>query len=161
MTTKHKSLRTTINIVEELVVYIFQITNNDKQFPKAYRYTLIDTLRNAALTLYTGTFVASSKHTRNSEDARKLLGILNQSYNTIIELNALLCISVKLANIKNPDHLFTLYSAVSDSYIKWIKSIKRVYGRMLEFERKKTQERRSDCIYDNDGFIVLKRRHPC
>ncbi|MCM1230102.1 MAG: hypothetical protein NC489_08215 [Ruminococcus flavefaciens] len=159
-TTTRKSPKSTINKVEDLVVYVFQITNNDKQFPKAYRYTLVSMLRNVGLTLYVGSFLSCSKTIRSSDDAKMLLDMLQNCYNTLIQLNALLCISSKVANIRNPGHLFELYDMVDESLVQWVKATKRLHKRLLEVERARAVKHanaRND-VRDGDGFVVLKRR---
>lgn len=151
-----KSPRSTINKIEDLIVYVFQITNNDSQFPKAYRYTLVTNLRNTCIELYVDTFMACSKKLRCSNDAKSLFVMLQQCYTTLTELNALLCISAKIVSIKKPEHLFKLYTDAEESLVKWVKYTKRSIGRMVEAER--NMQLQNNPKRDNDGFIILKRK---
>lgn len=156
---KRKSPKSTINKIEDLVVYIHKITNNDKQFPKAYRYSLTNLLRNTSLHLYVTVYVACNKRVRNSNDAKQLGDALQNAYTFLVQLNGLLCIASKIVNIKNPEYLYELYDAADESLTNWVKSTKRLKDRMVayekELERKKKMNR--DTIRDKDGFIVIKR----
>lgn len=154
--TNRKSPKSTINKVEDLVVYVFQITNNDKQFPKAYRYTLVTMLRNVALTLYVGIYMSCTKRIRSAGDAKTLLDMLHRCYDALVQLNALLCISTKIASIKNPEHLFELYDVADDSLVQWIKATKRLHKRLHDYETTKATNKNA-VKRDKDGFIILKR----
>ena len=53
---------------ENFVIYLFNITNNEKQFPKAYRYTLVSDIRTTALDMHKNITKALSIHPRSKKN---------------------------------------------------------------------------------------------
>lgn len=69
--------------VENLITYIYQITNNEKQFPKTYRYTLVSDLRNTCLDLYKNIYKAISINLRHKKDLKRKQKFQKKVYENI------------------------------------------------------------------------------
>lgn len=155
--------------IEELIKYIFAITNNEKQFPKALRYTLIVEIRKCCLKMYTATYKALNIKPRYYEQYKKRVKCQKKVYKRIVELKGLLIIALGVANVQNVEYLSALLDKVVEYYNKWVKNDRRTYHdlptyneyvasreRRLE-RRKRIQAEWNALPRDNDGFVILSK----
>lgn len=150
--------------VENLITYIYQITNNEKQFPKAYRYTLVSDLRNTCLDLYKNIYKAISINLRHKKDLKRKQKFQKRVYENIFELKGLLIIATKVAHINNTEFVAKLMSTISESYNKWVRNdirknkrlpSKKEYEKSVR-ERQEYQKAWLSIPRDKDGFIHLQ-----
>lgn len=159
--------------MEELMDYIFRITANEKQFPRAYRYTLSNDLRDACLKSYKAIYKASFINPRTEKDYEKIFDYQEQATEYLLDIKALIVSSTKITKLRNPEYLAKLYEDVLHGYRHWRKNIRRNYSR-LQKKLKMTPEERvaakleareswlhykaSSLKHDADGFVVLHKR---
>lgn len=155
---------------EEITFYLFQITANDKQFPKALRYTLSSDIRNTCLKLNKSIHKAMSARPMFKEDVPKRNKRREKVYDRIIELKSLIMIAYRVAYIKNLEHLATLLTKLEDDYDNWKKNDHRrnkdlpsyeEYRRKQDIQIKKAKQAeylnslKSELTRGDDGFIHL------
>lgn len=156
-------------LAEEFNSYLFTITSNEKQFPKAMRYTLSNDIRNTSLRVCKLVYRGCSLKLTSLKDYRKLRDIQDELYDALVDLKCLLHIATDVASPKNPLQIATLYDGVIDSFTKWVKNTKRLMKRVEYKESTTAEERRMAHIktveklaremdHDDSGFILLKRK---
>lgn len=156
---KDVSPNSIIMVVENTLGYLFQITNNEKQFPKAYRYTLVTEIRNTCLHMYRSTYKALSIKPRYLEQYEKRSKYREEVYNDILDLNALMIIATKVVTIKNPEYIANMMDELIKSFNKWTKNDKRQFKSLLpETEYRLSCYKKHKPKYDRDenGFIILR-----
>ena len=154
--------------VEDLVFYLFNATNNSKLFPKQYRYTIINDIRNSSLRLYHSIYAALSIHPKHKKDAKRARRKQQEAYDAIIDLKSSILIATKIQDIefRNNGYLGILLTDVTENYNKWIKNTNRSYKtlptkkqyeeRRLEAARKAQELSNWNTIpRDKDGFIRI------
>lgn len=153
--------------IEELIKYIFAITNNEKQFPKALRYTLIVEIRKCCLKMYTCAYKAINLKPRYYEQYKKRAKYQRKVFKRIVELKGLLIIALGVANVQNVEYLSELLDKVVEYYNKWVKNDKRMYKNLPLYEdyilarerrlakKKRIQDEWNALPRDEDGFVVL------
>lgn len=154
--------------VEDLVFYLFNATNNSKLFPKQYRYTIINDIRNNSLRLYHSVYAALSIHPKHKKDAKRARRKQQEAYDAIIDLKASILIASKIQDIefRNNGYLGILLTDVTENYNKWIKNTNRSYKKLptkkqyeerrLEAARKAQEVSNWNAIpRDKDGFIRI------
>lgn len=162
--------------IEHFVEYLFQITNNEKQFPKAYRYTLVSDIRNTALSLYKNVNKALAIRPRYRKEYNRRAKFQNKAYNDFIDLKSLIFIALDVLHLRNPEYIAHEFSVIAEGFEKWIKNDKRVYSRLpskkeyiayrqqqqaiRKAKRVETykQWRELDTYRDDTGFVLLKQR---
>lgn len=151
---------------ESLTSYIFRITTSEKQFPKAYRYTLISQLRNECLDLMKAVYNGCSKRGVSSKDFAIIRKFQEMAYTNLINIKSLLVISQDLAHMHNPKYIAELYDDTVDSFNHWVKNTKRSEKKALwkeslsederfEFKMKMLSKKARKMKRDEDGFVVL------
>lgn len=171
---KKSTLSSSYNIittVEELVSYIFTITNNERQFPKAYRYTLISEIRLTALKLNKHIYRAASYSTKALSDYERIRTEQERPYDLLIDLKSLIVISMTILNLRNPEHLGKLFDSTVTVFNKWIKNTKRAQKKAI-YEASLTPEQilqkkearltriAKSMKHGQDGFVELTRALP-
>lgn len=163
---------------EELIKYLFTITNNDKQFPKAYRYSLVTDIRNTCLKLNKHIYRAMAIHPRTQEQYERRRREQLKIYDRIIDLKSLMVIANATVNVKNKENVARLLYDIVEMYNRWVKNDRRLFKNLPTereyYNRRKEQQSAKrvmnppdsqtevcahsqyDC--DTDGFIVLKRK---
>lgn len=155
--------------IEVLMKYIFTITNNEKQFPKSYRYTLVTDIRNTCLKMHKSAYNALSVKPRYLEQYKKRIKYQQKVYRRLIDLKALLVIATSVVHIQNLEHLSILMNNTFEAYNRWVKNDSRMYKNLLPkdeyFERRDENNRRRkeylSMERDADGFIILKKKGCC
>lgn len=168
---RHDSSPTSVVVhVENLIKYIFTITNNEKQFPKAYRYTLVADLRKTCLKMEKATYNALAIRPRYREQYKKRTKYQQKVFKHIINVKALITIAAEVANIQNMEHLASLMESVVNAYNRWIKNDKRSYNKLptkdeFEYDRKQKllKKKQFDEEFealerDIDGFVILRHK---
>lgn len=153
--------------VEAFVQYIFTITNNEKQFPKAFRYTLTSQLRNECLMLHRNVYAALAVRPRYRKQYKKHLKRQQKVYDNILDIKALLVVATSVAKIQNMEHLTLLLTSVVNSYNRWVKNDRRLYKNLptkKQFaqdnaeRRERSKQRKAEwraLPRDAEGFIIL------
>lgn len=150
---------------EHLTAYMFQITNNEKQFPKAYRYTLVQDIRNTLLKLNKHIYNGCSKKPGSMKDIQRMYKFQDKVNEDLIDLKALMMIALEAAHIKNPDEYARLYDTTVTAYNKWVRNNKREEQRVKEKgscpdtrTQRTAKQQAKTYARDPDGFAVLVRR---
>lgn len=163
----HKSTIAVISSAQDLTSYLFQITNNDKNFPKVLRYTLVTDIRNTCLTLNKSLAKATQIKAKHKKEWKQKLKHTMSARDAFIDLKTLLAISAKVANIKKPEHLAKLLTAVADDMSTWINHEKRINANLpskKEYDKKHAEEiawRKAWLSHprDENGFMHLQWKH--
>ena len=116
--------------VEGLVTHLYKITNNEKQFPKAFRYTLVNDIRNTCLSMHKNVSKAIAIHPRFRKEYKRRKKYQNKAYMDLIDLKSLLIIALDVASMSNPEFVATQMEIVVDAYTKWIKNDKRNFSKL-------------------------------
>jgi hypothetical protein len=159
---------------ENFVIYLFNITNNEKQFPKAYRYTLVSDIRTTALNMHKNITKALSIHPRYKKELKQRRKFQQRAYLDIVDLKALLTVAMSTVKITNPEYIALQLDIIIDGYVRWLKNDKRNYRKLptrKEYlaHREEIYKARAEAKLqaklewesmdrDIDGFIVLHRR---
>lgn len=154
---------------ENLIKYLFTITNNEKQFPKVMRYTISTDIRNTCLKLEKAIYNAMAINPRYRKQYKKRVKYQQKAFKAIVDLKALLVIAVDIASIKNLEYLSTLLNNVIIAHNHWVKNDKKKYSDLPSYKEYMASqyEKRyrtpptefTDPLYrDLEGFIILKRR---
>ena len=155
--------------VEGLVTYLFNITNNEKQFPKAYRYTLVTDIRNTVLSAHKNVSRALAIHPRFKKELKRRKKYQNKAYMDLIDLKALLIVALNTVSISNPEYLALQMEIVLEGYTKWIKNDRRNFSKLpskKEYYANLTAVREHRRMIraewdrferDTEGFVVLRR----
>ncbi len=153
--------------VEAFIQYIFTITNNEKQFPKAFRYTLTSQIRNECLLLHRNVYAALAIKPRYRKQYKKHLKRQQKAYENILNIKALLVVATSITKIQNLEHLTMLLTNVVNSYNRWVKNDNRIYKNLPtkkqldkynadKYERRKQRREEWNAMpRDEDGFIIL------
>lgn len=174
-TTRKTSEAKLIFSSENLVAHIFKITNNEKQFPKAYRYTLVTEIRNACLNYIRYIIRAGSINPKMRKDAKRRTKYYNKARNYLEDVGSLILMANKTLRLQNPEQFAVLFADASDYLAKTYKYSKSQIKRLptkKEYEHKmfcarlntklKYLEtdimRQTDGYHDDDGFLVLVRQ---
>lgn len=156
--------------VEGLITYLFNITNNEKQFPKAYRYTLVTDIRNTALDLHKNVSKALAVHPRFKKEFKRRREYQDAAYMNLIDLKSLLVVALNTVSIANPEYVALQMEIVMNGYVKWVRNDKRnyrhlpskkeynEYRRALQEKRKLIKMEWANLEKDEDGFVVLRRK---
>ncbi|WP_300944235.1 hypothetical protein [uncultured Duncaniella sp.] len=157
--------------IEAFIKYMYTITNNEKQFPKAYRYTLTAEIRNTCLKMHRHAYRAIAIKPRYRKQYKKHVKEQQKVYQTILDMKALLIIATSVASIQNLEHLTLLMNNVIENYNKWVKNDRRLYKNLpshkelIKMQHKANELRRQrreewmSLPRDDEGFILLNRSH--
>lgn len=159
---KDVSPNSIIMVVENTLGYLFQITNNEKQFPKAYRYTLVTEIRNTCLHMYRSTYKALSIKPRYLEQYEKRSKYREEVYNDILDLNALMIIATKVVTIKNPEYIANMMDELIKSFNRWTKNDKRQFKNLPNEENYRAvyqTKLKNKYERDKNGFLILKYKN--
>lgn len=143
MSNKKPSGISVVISVEKLTQYIFKITSNEKQFPKAYRYTLSSALRNNCIDLCCHVYNGAYKRIVTTADYERVLKFQNAALQHLLNIKALMVISLGIVHINNPGYLAELYDEATDSFKRWSRNTRRAAkkaGRKEEIREMKRQE---------------------
>ena len=150
---------------EQLTAYMFQITNNEKQFPKAYRYTLVQDIRNTLLRLNKHIYNGCGRKPSTMKDIRRMYKFQNKVNEDLLDLKALMMIAIEAAHIKNPEEYAKLYDNTVTAYNKWVRNNRREEQRVKERGTNKdtrtqriAKQQAKTIARDPDGFAVLVQR---
>lgn len=156
--------------IEAFIKYMYTITNNEKQFPKAYRYTLTAEIRNTCLRMHRYAYAAIAIKPRHRKQYKKHVNQQQKVYDAILDMKALLIIATSVTSIQNLEHVTLLLNNVTDSYNRWIKNDRRMYRNLpTKKELQRTQamhnelrrQRRAEWLSlprDDEGFVILQRK---
>ena len=168
-----RNTRSPISVIiyaETLTKYIFSITNNEKQFSKAMRYTLSDDLRNTALKLTKALYNSVSIRPKYKGQYKKRKKYQQKAYHALVELKSLINIANSVANIKNLEYLANLFIDVAEALDRFIKNDKRTFGNLptkKEYNRHNAyqlarrellREQKESMRRNENGFIVLTHK---
>lgn len=160
--------------VESLTKYIFTITNNEKIFPKKYRFDLVQKLHIAALNLNTSVIQAVNMPARFKKESKKRLKKIEQCIEYMQELGALMIITNGIIILNNPEQYAKLFTEASTSLKYYYDNSKRFHNRLpskKEYYHKLFIINLSKKIYklnnivltnyyrDSNGFIVLQKKN--
>lgn len=166
----HKAPSSIIVTAEAVTEYVFVITKNENQFPKSMRYSVISQLQNECLKINKHVYAGNSKKPRSKEDFKRVEKHQKKTYEHMMNLKALVNVSLKVANMRNFEHMATLYLALAEAYARWVHNTRRQKskakrsGLYTKKERKRAfEENRIRSIAglmarDSDGYIILKKR---
>ena len=160
-----ESAKAVLDDVEKLVTYMFQITNNQKSFPKAFRYTLTAQIRNCCLKLWRNVYRGCAHRTGRSVDYEEILVCQRKAHRNFMDLKSLMVIASNVANIRNYENMAMLYDSMATSFNIWARSTKRSFRKAqareqkaLEDEkfRRKILEQARNLKRDEEGFAHLE-----
>ena len=86
---------------ESLANYIYQITNNERQFGKVFRYSLSADMRNVATNIVKSISKAVEIRPRYKGEYKRRMKFRLEAYESIVEMKALIRLAKNVANIKN------------------------------------------------------------
>lgn len=119
---------------ENLIKYLFRITNNEKQFSKALRYTLNTDIRNTCLKLEKAIYYALSINPRYYEQYKERVKYQKKAYKRLVELKCLIVLAASIANISNMEYLSELYFTASNDFNRWVKNDRKKYSKLPSHE---------------------------
>lgn len=153
----HKSTIAVISSAQDLTSYLFQITNSDKNFPKVLRYTLVTDIRNTCLTLNKSLAKATQIKAKHKKEWKQKLKHIISARDAFIDLKTLLAISAKVANIKKPEHLAKLLTAVADDMVHGLTMRKES---MLIYHLRKNMIRNmpKKLLGETLGYLILEMK---
>lgn len=155
---------------ESLANYIYQITNNERQFGKVFRYSLSADMRNVATNIVKSISKAVEIRPRYKGEYKRRMKFRLEAYESIVEMKALIRLAKNVANIRNFEHLVRLLDEVITSYKTWassdarkfkyLPSKKEFYKRLEEQNhyRKMLKAQEESMKRDEEGFISLRRK---
>jgi len=129
---------------EKLTEYIFKITSNEKQFPKAYRYTLSSALRNNCIDLCCHVYNGAYKRIVTPADYERVLKFQNAALQHLLNVKALMVISLGIVRINNPGHLAALYDEATDSFKRWTRNTRRAAKKATRKEEIREMKRKEE-----------------
>lgn len=165
-----RSPMSVIIYAENLTKYIFAITNNEKQFSKAMRYTLSSDLRNTSLKLTKALYKAVNTRPKHKADLKIRKKYQQKAYHALVDLKALVNIANSVANIKNLEYLARLFVDVAEAFDRFVKNDKRIFSHLptkkeyLAKNKKLTEHRimmktqKASMTRDENGFIRLSHK---
>lgn len=150
-------------LAEALTSHLFKITANEKQFPKAYRYTLVSQIRNTCLDLNRHIYNGCVKKAMTTKEFKRIKKYQKKAYADLIDLKALLVIANNIAQMNNISYVADLYQDTVEAFNRWVRNIKRS-SRKIKWKESMTDEERLEFRLgiqakrmkrDADGFAVL------
>lgn len=166
----HKAPSSIVVSAEAIMVYVFTITKNESQFPKALRYSLISELQKCTLKICKHVYAGNNKKPTTKEDFKLVEKCQAKTYKQMSHLKALINASLKIANMKNFEHMAELYVNLSDAYTRWLHNTRRAKARAkksgvytkkerrIAYNKNRIRSQAGRMPHDEDGFIILRRR---
>lgn len=160
--------------VEALTKYIFTVTNNEKVFPKKYRFDLVQKLHIVALNLNASVIQAVNMPARYKKESKKRIKKIEQCIEYMQELGALMIITNGIITLNNPEQYAKLFTEASASLKYYYDNSKRFHNRLpskKEYYHKLFMINLSRKIYklnniiltdyyrDSEGFVVLQKKN--
>lgn len=153
--------------IETFLKHMYTITNNEKQFPKAYRYTLTAEIRNTCLKMHRHAYVAIAIKPRYRGQYKKHVKLQQKLYRDILNMKSLLIVAASVAYIQKLEYVTLLLDNVIQSYNRWVKNDRRLYKNLptkkelrasqqahYELARQRREEW-ANMPRDEDGYIIL------
>ncbi|MCM1234094.1 MAG: hypothetical protein NC489_28665 [Ruminococcus flavefaciens] len=150
--------------------YIFTITANEKQFPKALRYSLIKKLQNRCCSLCEHVYDGCNKKAITEKDFKHVQKCQDKVYHDLSKLKGLIAVANSNAHLNNYEHLADLYISMTEAYSKWVRNVSRAKARAkrngtfkhsdrkASFKKNRIKKIAREMDHDADGFAVLKRK---
>ena len=112
---------------EDFAHYLYKITNNPNAFPKAYRYTVVQDIRQLSLRIHEYLYVATSFTPRFKKEASVLRKRQQKIHTYLTRLKAVLMFAATVDNIqiKNFEYLSKQLTDIIDIYNNWIRNTAR------------------------------------
>lgn len=160
----HKSTIAVVQSALDLTVYLFQVTNNDKNFPKVLRYTLVSDIRNSCLELNKRIAKAIDIKPKHKEEWKYKLKHMRKVKDAFIDIKTLLAVSSSVAKLRKPEFLAELLTKVADDMNTWFNYEKRRNSKLptkeeYEIQHQKELEWRKvwySYPRDEEGFMRLQ-----
>jgi len=173
MSQRVDSSMSVIVYAEKLTAHLFQVTSNEKQFPKALRYSLSAEIRNTMLKFNEHLYMAAYIRPRKKKDYKLIQKHQRKAKDKLIAAKSLVTLSTNLANFRNLEYLAELYDDTVEAFNHWVRNTNRAYSKFLKKEAMSPEEREElakikyenrlswmakTMKHDADGFAVLTPR---